>query len=75
MKAIVNHVSESGKVAILAITTSIGPIQQRISGNVLLPEGHSVVKGQKLDIPATKVRVEQRLAEDTGRAFDWLIFE
>lgn len=75
MKAIVNHVSESGKVAILAITTSIGPIQQRISGNVLLPEGHKVVKGQELDIPATKVRVEQRLAEDTGRAFDWLIFE
>ena len=75
MKATVNYISESGKIAILAVTKNLGLIQQRVSGFVSLPEGHKLTVGMEIDVPATNVTKEIRPNEqDPSRPFEWLVF-
>lgn len=75
MKAIINYVSPKGKCAILAISTQIGPIVQRVSGFVSLPEGHELEKGAEIEIPAVSVSTEARVDKETGETFTWLVFK
>jgi hypothetical protein len=75
LKATVNYISESGKSAILAVTTQLGLINQRVSGFAPLPEGHKLTKGMEIEIPATKVTTEVRPNEaDPAKPFVWLVF-
>lgn len=74
MKAKILYISESKKSATLSVERNLGPITQKVSGFVSLPEGHDYNVGQELEIPATKVSKEIRTTED-GKSFDWLVFE
>ena len=74
MEATVNYVSPKGKCVILAINTKIGIINQRVSGFVMLDEGHGLNAKDIIDIPATKVSTEMRTDKETGEQYCWLVF-
>ena len=79
MKATVNYISKSGKSASITVKQQFGLIESNVSGFVGIPEGTTLELKQELDIPATKVVVEQRTSAITAenpvaRVFDYLVF-
>lgn len=66
MKATVLYVSESRKSVTLSVEQKMGPVLNRVSGFIGAPEGHTMEKGEIIDIPANSVVVEKRAVPANG---------